>query len=108
MLLRARAQTISVLRYTSRALSTRPEPSMAERLDTIGTRRIFNEEHDLIRETARRFFADQVAPFHDKWEEDGKVSRTVWEEAGSLGLLGSETVNTSSLLFILCLSSSFF
>ena len=47
-------------------MSLRPEPVMAEKLTDIGTRRIFNEDYDLVRETARKFFAEQVIPFHDK------------------------------------------
>jgi long-chain-acyl-CoA dehydrogenase len=44
----------------------RPEPAMSEKLTDIGTRRIFNEDYDLVRETARKFFAQHVVPFHDQ------------------------------------------
>lgn len=55
----------------------------------IGSRSIFDSEHDAIREMARNFFADRVVPFHDQWEKDGQVSREVWLEAGKQGLLCS-------------------
>ena len=32
----------------------------------IGTRRIFNEEHDMFRQSVRRFFQEEVAPQHDQ------------------------------------------
>ncbi|EGD81838.1 long-chain specific acyl-CoA dehydrogenase [Salpingoeca rosetta] len=66
----------------------RPEPSMADRLDALGTRRIFTEEHDMMREMARKFFQERIAPHHDAWEKEGMVSRDAWTEAGELGLLG--------------------
>lgn len=40
---------------------------MAGKLTDTGTRRLFNEDHDLVRETARRFFREQVVPFHDEY-----------------------------------------
>ncbi|XP_068612712.1 long-chain specific acyl-CoA dehydrogenase, mitochondrial [Brachionichthys hirsutus] len=66
----------------------RPETSSAPSLTDIGTRRIFNEDHDLFRQSARRFFQDEVVPYHQRWEKDGQVSREVWEAAGKQGLLG--------------------
>ena len=66
----------------------RPEPAQATSMLEIGTRRIFNEEHDAFRETLRQFFAAEVVPFHDQWEQDGHVSREVWLKAGEMGLLG--------------------
>ncbi len=38
----------------------RASPSQAPTLISMGTRRIFSEEHDQIRETARKFFASEV------------------------------------------------
>ena len=66
----------------------RLEPSQAGSMLDIGTRRIFNEEHDAFRETLRQFFAEEVVPHHASWEADGHVSREVWLKAGELGLLG--------------------
>ncbi|XP_070850022.1 long-chain specific acyl-CoA dehydrogenase, mitochondrial [Chaetodon trifascialis] len=68
--------------------STRPETSSAKTLMDIGTRRIFNEDHDLLRQNVRRFFQDEVVPHHTEWEKAGEVSREVWEKAGEQGLLG--------------------
>lgn len=85
------------LRTYSRCISTskaaqsdvfRPEPCQANRLTDVGTRRIFESEHDMFREMARKFFQEQVSPYHSKWEEDGEVSRDCWLKAGEAGLLG--------------------
>ncbi|KAI5611376.1 long-chain specific acyl-CoA dehydrogenase, mitochondrial, partial [Silurus asotus] len=69
----------------------RPETSMAKTLMDIGTRRIFSEEHDLFRQNVRRFFKEEVIPYHTEWEKAGEVSREVWEKAGLQGLLGVYT-----------------
>ncbi|XP_041822311.1 long-chain specific acyl-CoA dehydrogenase, mitochondrial isoform X2 [Chelmon rostratus] len=68
--------------------SARPETSGAKTLMDIGTRRILNEDHDLFRQSVRRFFQDEVVPHHAEWEKAGEVSREVWEKAGEQGLLG--------------------
>ena len=50
-------------------------------------RTIFNEDHHLFRETARRFLEEHAKPHHEKWEEQGHVDRDVWLKAGQQGLL---------------------
>nr|XP_033800145.1 long-chain specific acyl-CoA dehydrogenase, mitochondrial isoform X2 [Geotrypetes seraphini]XP_033800146.1 long-chain specific acyl-CoA dehydrogenase, mitochondrial isoform X2 [Geotrypetes seraphini]XP_033800147.1 long-chain specific acyl-CoA dehydrogenase, mitochondrial isoform X2 [Geotrypetes seraphini]XP_033800148.1 long-chain specific acyl-CoA dehydrogenase, mitochondrial isoform X2 [Geotrypetes seraphini] len=57
----------------------------------IGTRRIFSTDHDIFRQSVRRFFQEEVAPHHTQWEKDGQVSREIWEKAGQQGLLGVNT-----------------
>ncbi|CAL8390510.1 unnamed protein product [Boreogadus saida] len=69
----------------------RPETSSAKTLMDVGTRRIFSEDHDLFRESARRFFQEEVVPHHSEWEKAGQVSRELWEKAGEQGLLGVMT-----------------
>lgn len=58
--------------------------------DPIGNRKFpyFTEEHDMLRDTLRRFIADRVMPNGDAWEKEGKVPREVLREMGSLGFLG--------------------
>ncbi len=46
------------------------------------------EEHEMLRETLRRFIAERVLPNADQWERDGFVPREILREMGSLGLLG--------------------
>jgi acyl-CoA dehydrogenase len=53
-------------------------------------RTIFTEEHEIFRETVRRFVEKEVVPHHAQWEKDGVVSREVWLAAGEAGLLCCE------------------
>ena len=50
-------------------------------------RTIFSSEHEAFRNTARRFIAEQVVPFHGDWEVAGEVPRDLWIQAGKLGFL---------------------
>ena len=50
-------------------------------------RELFLEEHELYRQTIRRFLEVEVVPQHDRWEDQGFVDREVWLKAGQLGLL---------------------
>lgn len=54
----------------------------------IGIRRIFSSDHDIFRESVRKFFQEEVVPHHSEWEKAGEVSRELWEKAGKQGLLG--------------------
>lgn len=75
----------------SRKYSDRPEINQSAKLTDFGTRKIFSEEHDIFRQSVRRFFQEEVAPHHTEWEKAGQVSREVWEKAGAQGLLGVNT-----------------
>lgn len=48
----------------------------------------FAPEHEMLRQTVRRFVDEQVLPHGDAWEEAGQVPRAVLREMGGLGLLG--------------------
>lgn len=50
-------------------------------------RELFGDEHQMFRETVRRFLDSHVSPHYAQWEKDGIVPREVWLAAGSLGLL---------------------
>ena len=50
-------------------------------------REIFEAEHEAFRQTVRSFIDKEITPFHDQWEKDGIVDRSVWTKAGALGLL---------------------
>ncbi|MCP9624123.1 acyl-CoA dehydrogenase [Nocardia otitidiscaviarum] len=51
-------------------------------------RTLFEPEHELFRESFRKFLDQHVAPNHERWEEAGIVDRAVWLEAGKQGFLG--------------------
>jgi long-chain-acyl-CoA dehydrogenase len=42
----------------------------------------------MFRQTVRKFFQEEVVPYHAQWEKDGQVSRELWLKAGKLGILG--------------------
>ena len=50
-------------------------------------RTVFNEEHEMFRDQVRRFVAEEITPYHNQWEKDGRVSREAWRKAGQNGLL---------------------
>ncbi len=50
-------------------------------------RTLFSEEHDLYRDSIRRFLETEVVPHHAQWEEQGYVDREVWTKAGANGFL---------------------
>jgi len=50
-------------------------------------RKIFDEEHDMFRRSFRAFVEDKILPFHEDWEKDGIVPKSVWTDAGELGFL---------------------
>ncbi|XP_060075079.1 long-chain specific acyl-CoA dehydrogenase, mitochondrial-like [Ylistrum balloti] len=74
------------------AEASRPGVAQVDNMMEIGTRTLFSEEHDMFRQTVRRFFQEEVVPHHAQWEQDGNISREVWAKAGETGILG---VNTS-------------
>ncbi|MGE0584404.1 MAG: acyl-CoA dehydrogenase family protein [Flavobacteriaceae bacterium] len=50
-------------------------------------RTIFGEEHEMFRDAARRFIADEITPHYRQWEKDGIVPRDIWLKAGAAGFL---------------------
>ncbi|WP_394561107.1 acyl-CoA dehydrogenase family protein [Aquipseudomonas alcaligenes] len=54
-------------------------------------RTLFDHEHEEFRNTVRRFLAEECAPFHERWEEEHLVPRTIWKRAGELGMLNATT-----------------
>src|SRR5229473_2437979 len=50
-------------------------------------RTLFNEEHEMWRESVRRFVEQEIVPFHAQWEHDGIVPRELWLKAGEQGML---------------------
>jgi alkylation response protein AidB-like acyl-CoA dehydrogenase len=50
---------------------------------------IFTDEHDLLRDSLRRFIATEVAPHADEWESQGRFPHTeMFKRFGELGFLG--------------------
>lgn len=49
--------------------------------------RLYGLEHVAVRESVRRFLAQEFTPNLQMFEEDGKTSRRLWRRAGEIGLL---------------------
>jgi len=53
------------------------------------SRTLFEESHELVRKLARSFAERELVPHRDRWEEAGIVDRSLFENAGRVGLLGT-------------------
>ncbi len=50
-------------------------------------RTLFTEDHDMLRESVRRFMETEAVPHNERWEEQGYVDRDIWLKAGASGFL---------------------
>jgi len=50
-------------------------------------RLIFNEEHEMFRDSVRRFMRSEIAPHVDAWRERGACDPSAFLKAGEHGLL---------------------
>jgi acyl-CoA dehydrogenase len=50
-------------------------------------RRLFDEEHEMFRDSVRSFMKKEIQPHSDKWQEQGIVDREAFLKAGEQGLL---------------------
>ena len=51
-------------------------------------RKLFNEEHELFRQSVRDFIAAEITPYNAEWEKQKMVSRESWKKLGENGFLG--------------------
>lgn len=51
------------------------------------SRRIFDDEHQIFRQSVRRFMQEEISPNMEEWMSQGYVDRDIWAKAGELGLL---------------------
>ena len=56
-------------------------------LNNMLPRNLFNTEHEAFRETVRKFYAKEVVPNIEKYEQQQHVDRELWNKAGTMGLL---------------------
>jgi len=50
-------------------------------------RTLFRQEHEMFRESVRKFVEKEIVPYHGQWEKDGIVPREIWRKAGEQGML---------------------
>lgn len=48
----------------------------------------FTEEHEMIRQTVKRFCREEIAPHAEQWDHDGIFPRELFKKAADLGLFG--------------------
>lgn len=49
--------------------------------------RIYNEEHEIFRQSVAEFAAREITPRNAEWEKNKMVSREIWEKLGEAGFL---------------------
>lgn len=50
-------------------------------------RTLFSDDHEMFRDSVRRFVETELVPHHAEWEEAQMVPRDVWLRAGEMGML---------------------
>ena len=50
-------------------------------------RNLYDSDHEMFRQSVRKFIETQAIPHHETWEKEGMVSNEVWLGAGSQGFL---------------------
>jgi alkylation response protein AidB-like acyl-CoA dehydrogenase len=50
-------------------------------------RDFFSPDHEIFRDSVRRFVAEELVPHHAGWEKAQRVPRQVWRKAGDAGIL---------------------
>jgi acyl-CoA dehydrogenase len=53
-------------------------------------RRLFSDEHAMLRKSIRAFVEKEVTPHVREWEDAGRIPRSLWRRLGELGFLGLE------------------
>ncbi|MDZ7644237.1 MAG: acyl-CoA dehydrogenase family protein [Woeseiaceae bacterium] len=50
-------------------------------------RRIFDDEHEMFRDSVRSFMQNEIGPHSERWQKEGIVDREAFRKAGEQGLL---------------------
>ncbi|MCO5161314.1 MAG: acyl-CoA dehydrogenase family protein [Mesorhizobium sp.] len=50
-------------------------------------RSLFGPEHEMFRQSVRKFVEQEIVPYHAEWEREGIVPRELWLKAGAQGML---------------------
>ena len=50
-------------------------------------RQLYDSDHEMFRDSLRKFLETEAMPHHEQWEKDGMVSDDIWLKAGEQGFL---------------------
>jgi len=50
-------------------------------------RNLYDSDHEMFRDSLRKFIETEAMPHHEQWEKDGMVSDEIWLKAGEQGFL---------------------
>ena len=50
-------------------------------------RHLYDSDHQMFRDSVRKFLETEAMPHHEQWEKDGMVSDEIWLKAGEQGFL---------------------
>ena len=50
-------------------------------------RHIFDSDHEVFRDAVRKFLLEEAYEQHTQWEKDGQIDRSLWNKAGTQGML---------------------
>jgi acyl-CoA dehydrogenase len=67
--------------------ATPPSNHIKEEHSVQVNRTVYREDHEMLRETAKRFFERECVPRQAEWDKAGRVDRESWLKAGREGLL---------------------
>ena len=48
-------------------------------------RQLYDSDHEMFRDSLRKFLEIEAMPDHEQWESDGMVSDDIWLKAGEQG-----------------------
>lgn len=73
---------------TDRSAADAPAPRVDGRRGVLTfPRTVYRDDHEMLRDTARRFIERECVPRQAQWDEAGRVDRETWLKAGREGLL---------------------
>lgn len=50
-------------------------------------RHIFDSDHEVFRDSVKKFLLEEAYEQHTQWEKDGQIDRSLWNKAGAQGML---------------------
>ncbi|WP_332842033.1 acyl-CoA dehydrogenase family protein [Parendozoicomonas callyspongiae] len=50
-------------------------------------RTVYDSDHEMFRDSVRRFLENEAVPHHEEWEKNKQIDRQLWNKAGEMGFL---------------------